>query len=161
MDEQSQRMESMQITLNRHSGRLDNIDGQLYESRYQALSRVGQRYRRAQRVYIGDIDEVMDARDDGRLPVDDVKRLGQSDFIVRARNGRGADAPFIYVVIEVSNTIHNSDVERADARAATLRSVGLDAVPWVGGKSIGDATAELAERLGVEVILDPEESHAA
>jgi predicted RNase H-like nuclease (RuvC/YqgF family) len=146
---------------NRHGGRLDNLDGQLYEMRYTAIGRVGERYRRAQRVYIGDIEEVLDARDDGRLTPQQVAGLRAADFIVRARNGKGPDAPPIFVVIEVSITIHDRDVQRAAERAAALRAVGLDAVGWVGGKTIAQGAALLAERLDVAVLLDSEDSNAA
>jgi hypothetical protein len=140
--------------LNQHDGRLANLDGRLYEQGYEALSRVGQRYRRAQRVYVGDIDKVMDARDDGRLDADEVARLGKADFIVRARDGKGPDAPVVYVVLEVSQTVHDRDVSRAAERAATLRSLGLRAEAWAGGSAISEGTAALARELGVRVEVD-------
>lgn len=121
----------------------------------------GERFRRAQRVYIGDIEEVLDARDEGRLTPQQVAGLRAADFIIRARNGRGPDAAWIYVVLEVSLTIHDQDVTRAADRAAALRAAGLDALAWVGGKAISEGTRALAALRGVEVLLDDEEPAAA
>jgi hypothetical protein len=121
---------------------------------FPALNRVGTRYRYGEVTYVGDIDELMDARDAAEVTPDAVANLGRADFIARARDGKGPDAPVIYVVMEISQAVHDHDVKRAAERAATLRSVGLNAEAWAGGSTISDGTAALARELGVEVVLD-------
>jgi hypothetical protein len=145
---------------NSHGGRLDNLEGRDDEARYDAVGHVAERLRRPQRVRLGDLDVVLDARDEGRLTATQVANVRAADFIVRARRDTGPDAPVVHVVIEVSVTIHDSDVNRASDRAGILRSVGLDALAWVGGKSIGPGARLLADQLGVEVILDRDDEPA-
>lgn len=136
--------------------RYDRIEEALYEHRYHALSRITPRFRRGQIVHLGDMEEVLDARDDGRLTDADITSLKAADYIVRARDGKGADAPVAYIVIEVSLTIHDSDIQRALDRSASLRTAGLVSVPWVAGRRIGPGAAALAEKHGVLVDLTGE-----
>ena len=63
------------------------------------------------------------------------------------------------LVVEVSLVIHREDIERAAARAQTLRSAGLNALPVVVGRVLPDTLRELAAREGVEYYIEGEEAH--
>jgi len=63
------------------------------------------------------------------------------------------------LVVEVSLVIHWEDIERAAARAQTLRSAGLNALPVVVGRVLPDTLRELAAREGVEYYIEGEEAH--
>jgi predicted nuclease with TOPRIM domain len=60
------------------------------------------------------------------------------------------------LVVEVSLVIHREDIERAAARAQTLRSAGLNALPVVVGRVLPDTLRELAAREGVEYYIEGE-----
>jgi hypothetical protein len=47
------------------------------------------------------------------------------------------DGKFVVLVVEVSFTISQDDVERAKKRAEILRKLGILAIPVVGGVEIG------------------------
>ena len=55
-------------------------------------------------------------------------------------------------------TIDESDVARAARRAGLIGRAGVTARPFVGGQTIRADAADLAERLGVTVIVDRPEA---
>jgi hypothetical protein len=135
-------------------GKIGNLQGRLYESEFHALNRITGLYRKPETVTLADLDEVLDARDAGTISQHEFEQLQSFDFIFRARDGKGNEAPTVYPVLEVSITVGMSDVQRAYDRAALLRRVGLPGVAVVGGRFIDPEAREFAESSGVSVIVD-------
>lgn len=95
---------------------------------------------------------VADLEDQGVLTSEEAGDLPLADVIVRGR--RREDGQEVYLVVEVSWGIGQSDVQRAARRAQTLAKAGVVTVPLVAGEGIAPEAHELARELGVKVILD-------
>jgi predicted nucleic acid-binding Zn-ribbon protein len=148
------RLEGVEGRLGKVEGRLGNVEGGLYEGRFNAAGRIAPLFTRARAIHAGDLDELLAARETGVVTDAEFEQVAALDHLLLARRGRGADAPAVYVAVEVSQTIHRSDVERAAARAAILRRAGLDAEAVVGGREVDDATRLLAAERGVYLVAD-------
>jgi hypothetical protein len=148
------RLEGVEGRLGKVEGRLGNVEGELYEGRFNAAGRIAPLFTRARAIHAGDLDELLAARETGVVTAAEFEQVAALDHLLLARRGRGADAPAVYVAVEVSQTIHRSDVERAAARAAILRRAGLDAEAVVGGREVDDATRLLAAERGVHLVAD-------
>jgi hypothetical protein len=136
------------------NGRLGNVEGQLFELGFHAVNRMTLLYRKPVELTLADLDEVLDARDAGVISQHEFRRLQAADFVFRARDGKGADAPVVYPVLEVSRTVDLGDVQRAQDRAEILGRTGLAAIPVVGGRSITAEAREFAEKAGVAMVID-------
>ena len=136
------------------TGKVGNLEGSDYERRFHAVSRLAQYFRRPREVSIGDVDLIIEARDAGQLSQRDIEQLAALDFLVRARRGPGADAPDVYVALEVSLTVDGRDVQRVADRAAILRRAGLDAEAFAGSRVVTAEAAALADAVGVTLLVD-------
>jgi hypothetical protein len=137
----------------RLDGRVGNLEGWRYEQRFNAMGRVSEIVRRPEPVYMGELDTVLDARDEGRLSADEWKQLLALDFLFKGRFGRSADAPQRFVALEVSIVVDSRDVQRAHDRAAILSRTGHETIAAVGGSRLSEDAATLAERLGVRTLV--------
>jgi prefoldin subunit 5 len=60
----------------------------------------------------------------------------------------------IYIAVEVSCMIYRDDVERISERARMLTERGVPTFPMVAGEGMAPDVADVAERMGVLVLLD-------
>jgi len=81
------------------------------------------------------------AQASGQISEEDVDRVARADLIVRGTRRDGSDE--LLLAVEVSTTINQADVERADRVAEVLRRAGYQARGFVGGNR---ATADALER---------------
>lgn len=146
--------ERLLATTSRLEGRVGNLEGYDYERRFHAQSRIASDLRKPVLLHLGDVEEVMDARDSGALSKAEVEQLSALDFLFRGRRGKGTDAPDVYAALEVSITVDTSDVTRAYERAVLLQRCGLPAEAYAGGREVTVAASALAERLGVRLLID-------
>jgi hypothetical protein len=137
----------------RLDGRVGNLEGWRYQEQFNARARVTEILRRPVEVDLADLDPVLDARDGGRISVDEWKQLLALDFLLRGRLRPGPDAPERFVALEVSQVVDSRDVQRAHDRAAILSRVGLEAIAAVGGSRLTQDAAQLADRLGVRTLV--------
>ena len=102
------------------------------------------------------LDDLLDAANAaGYITDDQIYDLDDADLIVV---GTGADGQTEYVVIEVSETIDDSDIDRAGGRAAALSSAAdCPATAAVIGKAISAANRQRAEQSSVAVIIMAEQ----
>ena len=159
------RLDKMDIRFDRIDGRLDNLTGRMgnveggqYEDRYHAVSHLADRFGRLAVVSLGDVSEVLHAREAGVISGQEFKTLASLDFLLRGRDGKGPDALIVYVALEVSMTVAAADIRRAAERAAVLRKTGLDARAFVGGRSMPSQLRPLADELAVTLLLDQDEA---
>ena len=66
------------------------------------------------------------AEEQGLVTDEDISNLEVADIIMRGRRGR--DRQYIYLVAEVSRTIGNNDIHRAEERARTLANATREEV---------------------------------
>jgi hypothetical protein len=145
------RTEDMNARLDRHDGRMGNIEGGILEERYSRnLSAwLADVVRRATLLPFGELDNVYDGRAAGTLSEDEYEAIRAVDIIARGK----VDGTDVLVAGEISTTINVEDIARADSRAGLLRKVGYDAVAFAGGYRVTDEARTLAERLGVHIDL--------
>ena len=97
-------------------------------------------------------DNLIDAASEaGSITDEQAYDLDRADIILA---GDSAPGQFGYAVIEVSETISDSDVDRAHERAAILaRAISEPVAAAVIGKAVSDANRQRADQSGVNVII--------
>jgi len=102
---------------------------------------------------MADVDTVLDAAvDAGHLSLDETEEIRRADMFLRGR--RRDDGTDVYLVVETSSVIDESDVERAASRAALLRRAGVGAEGVVAGAVFSRAGQEAARRADVWRVTD-------
>ena len=158
-------MSSLRTDMNLVKGRLDNAVGAYYELKVTRRigGVVGSAFRRV-RVLKGlpvgpnseFIDLVEDAEDNGVITEEQYLQIQQLDLILTGR--RKIDGAEVYIAVEVSVTIGDSDITRAARRAEILATVvGQPTIPAVIGVNIDDDRATLASANNVSVFLAPDD----
>ena len=153
------------LRLDRIEGRLGNLEGAEAERRVHsdivniASRRLGlTRARIIQSRIVARSPEfqdlINDAEDQSVITEEQGDHLERADVILAAR--RRNDRQAVHAVAEVSINIADYDITRARERADTLAAImGTPALALTVGGSIGLAQQELADSLGVEVIITP------
>ena len=101
----------------------------------------------------GEISAMVDAEvAAGRLTRSEARIVERADLVIRGTVS-GAQA---YLVVEVSWLVDERDVRRASDRARLLRKAGFQAQGAVAGYRMQEPARVLAERLGVERVIDDE-----
>ena len=148
--------------LNRHSGELGNLRGAEYERKIgNNIHSIVSQHLGIRRVNVLKgfnapgvmpyFDLLDDAEDRGVIDQQQRLNAGSIDFVVRGIK-RPEQSP-IYLVLEVSVTVADNDIERAEDRAETLRqATGEAALPVVIGSNIDQARQEFAAQRGVTLI---------
>lgn len=152
-DQVDARFDTLEGRFDLVEGRLGNLEGSDFERKFNAPSRLGGPFRRPRRIELGDVEKLMEARDDGVLNADEMDQLASLDFLIRARRGTGEDAPEVLVAFEVSMTVDGGDVRRAANRAALIRKAGLEAEAYAGGRHVTASATALARELGVHLVI--------
>lgn len=135
-------VEKLTLSQSRAADDLGEMKGVLLEMAYRdrAPAYFGPLLRRPQVVGAGDIlDDLEAALDEAQLG--DVLL---ADLFVRGMVRGQPEAREVYLVIEVSNIVDRSDVERAGRRAALLRRAGLRAMGVAAGKRMTDGAKAAA-----------------
>lgn len=83
-----------------------------------------------------------------------LQRLLSADIIVSGVLDEHPATPTIWLVIAVSATVDETDVERALARAELLRRVVPDVIPVVAGDQLTDPARLIAEEERVVIVRD-------
>jgi hypothetical protein len=134
----------------RTEDRVGYMDGKMLEHDY---ARRGPSYfspiaRRLRVVDSGPLADLLDdAVDEGRLTESERETILLADLVLSGR--RRDDGQDVYLLTEISVSIHPHDVERAADRAALLEKLGRPVLPVVAGREIDEQTAKLAHNRGV------------
>jgi len=144
----------------RTDARLEDLRGRLrgltYENRYRTQLHRYLRLVSAPRALSPEewVAFLEAARDAGRLSVEEVDDLGSADVIVRGRSLQGEGE--VFLVVEVSATVHPEDIERAARRAALLRRALPDAevLAVVAGPELHPRAGAAARERGVWWLKD-------
>ena len=97
------------------------------------------------------LDRLEDALGAGLITDEQDARIEATDFILRAR--RREDGAAVWVAVEVSNTVHAKDIQRARATADALRTVfDMEAMAVAAGYKIDARDAERAKASGVQYL---------
>ena len=97
------------------------------------------------------LDRLEDALGAGLITDEQDARIEATDFILRAR--RREDGAAVWVAVEVSNTVHAKDIQRARAAADALRTVfDMEALAVAAGYKIDARDAERAKASGVQYL---------
>ena len=153
------RLEAGQTRL---EGRIGDVAGTAYERRIAKHCRriVGRRLgiRRAKVLHSINVTEnealdslIDSASEAGAITDEQAYDLDRADIILSGDNSPGQ---FGFAVIEVSETIGDSDVDRAYERASILaRVINEPVAAAVIGKAVSDANRQRATQIGVAVII--------
>jgi hypothetical protein len=151
MAELAQAQRRTEEILQKHEARLGALDGRSFENevRRKAPSYFGSILRRSRVVEMLEIEEKLPSS----FPEADYGDLLQLDLLVEGMPaGQDASARLL-AATEVSVTVDDYDVERAERRAGILRRAGLPTVAVALGREIHPATLARAGHLGVCVLL--------
>jgi predicted nuclease with TOPRIM domain len=141
-------LEQVVVQLQKLTDRTGKLEGRLLELTYQqkAGSYFGHLLRRPRAFLPAEIEDQLE----GRLTQEEFRDLLAVDLLVSGRPRHLADAPQIWLVVEISATVDRHDVERARQRADLLRRAGLRAIPTVAGE---DATMGALEEAKTHKVL--------
>ena len=164
LDRMDSRFDGIDSRFDRLDGRLDNGLGMNYEFKIEknissiAGQHLGIRLIRILRGYQANQDffnSIYAAENNGIITEEQVHELERADLIFTGH--RRSDQTEPYVVAELSVTIGDDDITRAQQRAAILSSaIGQTALPVVIGVQIDQERIDLADASGVTVVISPE-----
>ena len=123
--------------------------------RDRAASYFGHILRNVRLVEPGNLEELINAADSGRIDDREWEWMMRLDALLRGKARGSSEDTFI--TVEVSYVIDAHDVTRSMDRAAILRRIGLNALPAVGGCSITVGATELCAANDVIVRLIPDQ----
>lgn len=142
------------VAQQRTEDRVGSIDGRLLERDYfdKAYTYFDDILRKIRVLPWSEVADLLDQAEE-RISRKERKQVMEADLILRGR--RLADKVETYLLGEVSVGIGLEDVHRAAQRSKILaRVTEKPVIPAVGGKSIIPEAQELAQELGVSIVLD-------
>jgi len=141
-------LEQVVVQLQKLTDRTGKLEGRLLELTYQqkAGSYFGHLLRRPRALLPAEIEDQLE----GRITQEEFRELLAVDLLVSGRPRHLAEAPQVWLVVEISATVDRHDVERARQRADLLRRAGLRAIPTVAGE---DATMGALEEAKTHKVL--------
>ena len=96
-------------------------------------------------------DHMDDALEDGRITEEQDGRIEETDFIIRAQSVR--DRADVWIAVEASNRVGESDIQRVKLSADILATVfETDSIPVVAGYSIDPRDLTRADAEGVSYV---------
>lgn len=146
-------MQGMAAELREVGLRTDRALGWVVEFRYRERpwAFFGPIARRLRLPGIDELDDLLDAAvADGQLAEPDVDDLRRADAVLRGRR----DGEEVWLVLEASAKVDESDVRRAADRAELLRRTGRVVLALVAGEGITTEAVDLAARSGVWQVTD-------
>jgi hypothetical protein len=153
------------LRLDRIEGRLGNLEGAELERRVHSdIANIASRWLGLNRVRIMQSrivarspefqDIIDDAEEQNLITYEQGDHLERTDIIVSAR--RRSDREPVHLAIEVSRTIGDHDIARANDRAHSLSAIfDTPAISVVVGGNISQPQQELADSFGVRAIILP------
>ena len=144
------------------NSRLGNLTGSVYEQRivrrFRSIARRHLDINDAQvlqatgQPHAPELKAATDhAEDQNLIDYDEMEALDEADIIASGRRRNGSP---VFVVVEVSETADDNDIDRAEERAAILqRATQQASVAVVIGKDISDTNRQRAARQEVNVII--------
>ena len=153
------------LRLDRIEGRLGNLEGAELERRVHSdIANIASRWLGLNRVRIMQSrivarspefqDIIDDAEEQNLITYEQGDHLERTDIIVSAR--RRSDREPVHLAIEVSRTIGDHDIARANDRAQSLSAIfDTPAISVVVGGNISQPQQELADSFGVRAIILP------
>jgi len=143
------------IILQRHGDQLGKLDGLTFEARVcrEAASYFGAFMRKIRRVDINDLYDMTESV----LTREEQADLARLDMVVR---GRALDTnDEVYAAVEISVTIDDHDLDRAEWRAALMRKAGIKTVAVVVGSFAHPGMIERAGQNGIAMLIDRVQHH--
>ena len=169
LEDRQTRLEASQTRLEagqaRLEGQVGNLRGNSYEQKIGNIissvmsDRMDLLVRVLKRVNLDDdsefFDLLHDAQRQGIISRQERNAVVYADIVLQER-GRPNDAA-VYIVVEVSTTVADSDISRAVERAGILeKATGKTTIPVVVAANVDDARQRLAQERNVTLIVIPE-----
>ena len=132
--------------------RLDRLVGQGLEREYhdKANAYLGKILRGVRAVAVQELEADLEQHLSGW----EVEDLNLLDVLLRGKPRQPADAPEVWLALEVSAVVDRNDVERAQRRAALLRKAGYRAIHAVAGEETTMGGEDMARDGNVLLIRD-------
>jgi chromosome segregation ATPase len=145
-----------EVELRRIDNALGRLNGRELERYYRerAHAYFGPLLKRIRVVSIQEIEDDLEIH----LSAAEIEDLSLLDVLVRG-SLRQADAPEVWLAIEVSAVIDRHDVERVERRAGLLRKVGYRVVPTMAGQDMTEGAERLAAEHQVFVVQNGRRQH--
>ncbi|MCS6806960.1 MAG: hypothetical protein NZ823_17685 [Blastocatellia bacterium] len=136
----------------RISNDVADLKGTVLEWKYRnkATAYFGAVLRRARVVEMQTLEERLEAS----LTEEEIKDVLRLDLIVQGRLSRQADAPEVYLAVEISSVIDAYDVQRARHRSYLLRKAGFPTIPMVAGEHLTPGAEFETKEHSVPVMQD-------
>lgn len=151
LQEMGEKIDALTASIKMLSDQFTDDTGALYEVRFErkAPSLFGQWLRKPRVVSLNDLERVDEAEMTGALSPFDASQLRALDIIIQGLDKRESGYPETLLAVEVSRTLNDTDLDRAEARAKLLAGLGYRALPAVGGKFATERLMIEAERRGI------------
>ncbi|MCO5201688.1 MAG: hypothetical protein M9925_08325 [Chloroflexi bacterium] len=151
LQEMGEKIDALTASIKMLSDQFTDDTGALYEVRFErkAPSLFGQWLRKPRVVTLNDLERVDEAEMTGALSPFDASQLRALDIIIQGLDKRESGYPETLLAVEVSRTLNDTDLDRAEARAKLLAGLGYRALPAVGGKFATERLMNEAERRGI------------
>ena len=151
LQEVGEKIDALTAAVKMLSDQFTEDTGGLYEVRFErkAPSLFGQWLRRPRVVTLNDLERVDAAEMDGTISPFEASQLRALDIIIMGLDKRESGYPETILAVEVSRTLDDSHLDRAEGRARLLAKLGYRALPAVGGKFASERLANEAERRGI------------
>ncbi|MCZ7578613.1 MAG: hypothetical protein M5U18_16795 [Dehalococcoidia bacterium] len=151
LQEMGEKIDALTASIKMLSDQFTDDTGALYEVRFErkAPSLFGQWLRKPRVVSLNDLERVDEAEMTGALSPFDASQLRALDIIIQGLDKRESGYPETLLAVEVSRTLNDTDLDRAEARAKLLAGLGYRALPAVGGKFATERLMNEAERRGI------------
>lgn len=151
LQEMGEKIDALTASIKMLSDQFTDDTGALYEVRFErkAPSLFGQWLRKPRVVTLNDLERVDEAEVSGALSPFDASQLRALDIIIQGLDKRESGYPETLLAVEVSRTLDDTDLDRAEARARLLSGLGYRALPAVGGKFATERLMIEAERRGI------------
>jgi hypothetical protein len=134
--------------------RVAKADGWQLEQRYveRAPSYFGRWLRQITVLWPGRLDRNLEQQLDTNLTPEEKDEVLRLDAILRGKTQHSGGQDEVYVALEASVTVNQSDVARVHKRATLLRQLGIRVVAVVAGEEIESAAAEDAQTNAVAIL---------
>jgi hypothetical protein len=151
LQEMGEKIDALTASIKMLSDQFTDDTGALYEVRFErkAPSLFGQWLRKPRVITLNDLERVDEAEMSGKLSPFDASQLRALDIIIQGLDKRESGYPETILAVEVSRTLDDTHLDRAEARAKLLAGLGYRALPAVGGKFATERLMNEAERRGI------------
>ncbi len=151
LQEMGEKIDALTASIKMLSDQFTDDTGALYEVRFErkAPSLFGQWLRKPRVITLNELERVDEAEMSGALSPFDASQLRALDIIIQGLDKRESGYPETLLAVEVSRTLDDTGLDRAEARARLLARLGYRALPAVGGKFATERLMNEAECRGI------------